>query len=529
MPENAYRYPFPEGHIEIRPLAGCHVGIIVFDQGYGSSEFARGPLPDCLEQAAHLMREGSHHPPSHEAGAPMRWHLFPHDGSHRATLPGGELRILAHGGAWFLVHVRRDGCCVFGRGTQLELIELAESGYSRFETHHRPLSIDYRGRRYHLKLTTASEDLAVVTTDDGTRFSVRITAGDSLHLERLSGGERLCIKTFDHVFDGLPESLWSGDTEPKPPQSGPTPPGLGSIRPSAGTPPTAPITPEVQAATLAMLEYLAMLGGAGKCVRLWCRAAFEVLADRGIRVRGRGEELRKQLKQHSNMELPGGMRVFRYAMATCRELGLLVSDGTLDVFPFDDLHDPASEFARAVVAVFGKQVPAPPSNKVPRADASEAHGAPPTATLDPPTAPAAAPTSTATPSPPTEPEATPTAPAAAPASTATPSPPTEPEPPVELYPLDTWPFQDDTMSAHEFVAGAYHPGSQDACDPGGLGGDHVNWFGYKTDVPDGTSFTDTSCGHEAIVEPSRPVGEEFYVNLAKKFIFATSGSAGDSS
>ena len=85
------------------------------------------------------------------------------------------------------------------------------------------------------------------------------------------------------------------------------------------------------------------------------------------------------------------------------------------------------------------------------------------------------------------------------------------------------------MSAHEFVAGAYHPGSQDACDPGGLGGDHVNWFGYKTDVPDGTSFTDTSCGHEAIVEPSKPVGEEFYVNLAKKFIFATSGSAGDSS
>lgn len=529
MLENAVRYPFPEGHIEIRSLAGCHVGIIIFDQGYGASEFARGSLPDCLEQAAHLMREGSHHPPSHEAGAPMRWHPFPHDGSHRATLPGGELRILAHGGEWFLVHVRRDGCCVFGRGTQLELIELAESGYSRFETHHRPLSIDYRGRRYNLKLTMASEDLAAVTADDGTRFSVRITADDSLHLERLSGGERLCIKTFDKVFDGLPESLWSGDTEPKPPQSGPTPPGLGSIRPSAGTPPTAPLTPEVRAATLAMLEHLAMLGGAGKCVRLWCRAVFEVFADRGIRVRGRGEGLRKQLKQHSGIELPGGMRVFRYAMATCRELGLLVSDGTLDVFPFDDLHDPATDFARVVVAVFGKPAPAPPSNKVPRADTSKAHGAPPTATLDPPTAPAAAPTSTATPSPPTEPEATSTAPAAAPASTATPSAPTEPESPVELYPLDTWPFQDDTMSAHEFVAGAYHPGSQDACDPGGLAGDHVNWFGYKTDVPDGTSFTDTSCGHEAIVEPSKPVGEEFYVNLAKKFISAISGSAGDSS
>jgi hypothetical protein len=47
----------------------------------------------------------------------------------------------------------------------------------------------------------------------------------------------------------------------------------------------------------------------------------------------------------------------------------------------------------------------------------------------------------------------------------------------------------------------------------------VNWFGHKTDVPDGTSFTDTSCGLDEIVieEPSKPVSEEFYVNLAKTF------------
>lgn len=502
MLENACRYPIAEGHIEIRPLAGCHVGIIIFDQGYGSSEFARGPLPDCLEQAAHLIREGSHHPPSHEAGAPMRWHPFPHDGSHRATLPGGELRILAHGGAWFLVHVRRDGCCVFGRGTQFELIELAEASYSRFEANHRPLSIDYRGRRYNLKLTTASEDLAAVTADDGTRFSVRISAGDSLHLERLVGGDRSSIKSFANAFDGLPEPLWSDVDESRPPQSGPTsPPGLGSIRPSAGTPPTAPLTPEVRAATLAMLEHLAMLGGAGKCVRLWCRAVFEVLAEHGIRVRGRGEGLRKQLKQHSGIELPGGMRVFRYAMATCRELGLLVSDGTLDVFPFDDLHDPASDFARAVVAAFGKPSPTSPSNGVPPAtpapgvpasdDVSSAAPAPqvsgshPTATQDAPDV------------------SSPTSPAA---------PPTAPQP-AELYPVDTWPFRDNTLGALE-AEGAYHPEGEDACDPGGLAADVVNWFGHPTHVPDGMTFTRTSIGIE-LLEPAGPIGEEFYENLAK--------------
>jgi hypothetical protein len=32
--------------------------------------------------------------------------------------------------------------------------------------------------------------------------------------------------------------------------------------------------------------------------------------------------------------------------------------------------------------------------------------------------------------------------------------------------MDTWPFQDDTLTAHE-AEGANHPGSEDACDPGG--------------------------------------------------------------
>mgnify|MGYP000408521062 CR=1 FL=1 len=500
MLENARIYPIVEGHIEIRPLAGCHVGIIVFDQGYGSSEFARGSLPDCLEQAAHLMREGSHHPPSHEAGAPMRWHMFPHDGSHRTTLPGGELRILAHGGTWFLVHVRRDGCCVFGHGTQLELIELAEANYSRFEAYHRPLSIDYRGRRYNLKLTTASEDLAAVTADDGTRFSVRINADDRLHLERLVGGERSTLKMFASAFDGLPEPLWSDVDEPRPPQSGPTRPVLGPIRPSAGTPPAGPLAPEVREATLAMLEYLAMLSGAGKCVRLWCRAAFVVFAERGIRVRGRGEELLKQLKQHSDIALPGGMRVFRYAMATCRELGLLVSDGTLDVFPFDDLHDPASDFARSVVAVFGKAAPTTPGNNVP--SASAAPGVPTSDDVSP-----AAPAPEATASHPT---ATQDAPDGAP-----PTPPAAPPtaPPAELYPVDTWPFR-DTLEACE-AEGTDHLGGEDACDPGGFPADEVNWFGHPTHVPDGITFTRTSIGLE-LLEPAGPIGEEFYENLAKR-------------
>lgn len=505
MLDIAYTFPAADGHIEIRSLAGDHVGVIVFDHGYGSSEFVRGPLLDCLERAFHVMREGTHHPPSHEPGAPLRWHRFTRDDSHRATLPGGELRVVKHGGTCFLVHVRRDSCCVFGCGSKDELLEAARSSYSKFEAHHRPLSIVHRGRRYDLKLTFNSDDLAAVTADDGTRFSVRITGNETLHLDRLAGGERSCIKTFAHAFDDLPEFLWSDGIEPSPPQSSSTPPALGTVRPSAGSRPGGPLHPEVRAAALAMFKYLAMLGGAGKCVRLWCRTAFEGLADRGIRVQGRGEELRKQLRLHSGVDLPGGMRVFRYAMATCRKLGLLVSDGTLDVLPFDDLHDPASEFARAVVAVFGKRAPILPDNDVPSTDASDARAGAPTVTQDPPAEPAAAP-----------------------ASPTTPSSPAEPESSVGLYPEDTWPFQDDTLEAQE-AEGANDPGSKNACDPGGPGGDYVNWFGYKTDIHDVISFTDTYCGHDLIKEPSKPVSEEFFVNLARSFISATSGSAGDSS
>lgn len=495
-----------DGHIEIRPLAGDHVGIIVFDHGYGSSEFVRGPFLDCLERALHVIREGTHHPPSHEPGAPLRWHHFTHDESHRATLPGGELRVVKHAGTCFLVHVRRDSCCVFGCGSKDELLEAVKSSYSKFEAHHRPLSIVHRGRRYDLKLTFNSDDLAAVTAGDGTRFSVRITGNDTLHLDRLAEGERSCIKTFAHAFDGLPEFLWSDGIEPSPQQSSPTPPALGTVRPSAGSRPAGPLTPEVRAATLAMFQYLAMLGGAGMCVRLWCRTAFERLADLGIRVQGRGEELRKQLKLHSGVDLPGGMRVFRYAMATCRKLGLLVSDGTLDIFPFDDLHDPASEFARAVVAVFGKTAPIRPDNDVPSTaapptSASYASTGAPTVTQDPPAEPAAAPESPTTPSPPDAPKAS-----------------------VEFYPPDTWPFQDDTVGSHE-VEGANLTGSMDACDPGAAPVDHVNWFGHKYHVPDGISFTLTPTGVDAIEDPPEPAGEEFFENLRRAF---TRDPTGDS-
>lgn len=78
---------------------------------------------------------------------------------------------------------------------------------------------------------------------------------------------------------------------------------------------------------------------------------FRRLAANGTRVSGRGEALRKALETQG--KLPGGDRVFRYAMATCRRLGLLISDGTLESFAFDDLYDPASEFARHLMSQFG--------------------------------------------------------------------------------------------------------------------------------------------------------------------------------
>lgn len=57
----------------------------------------------------------------------------------------------------------------------------------------------------------------------------------------------------------------------------------------------------------------------------------------------------------------------------------------------------------------------------------------------------------------------------------------------------------------------------------------MNWFGHKTDVPDGSSFTVTSLGLDMIEEPSKPVSEEFYENLAKTFTPISSCIPGDSS
>lgn len=491
----AHRFPVPEGHVELRPVSQGHVGIIVFAQGYGSSEFARGPLWHCLQRAAVIVREGAPYPPAHEPGAPLRWHHFPHDGSHRATLPGGELRILGHNGAKFLVHVRRDSCCIFGSATELELFEAAEILYSEFETRHRPLSVEYRGRRYNLQVSAGGDDLAATSATDGTRFSVRIDRDNALHLERLTEDVRSRIKTFPDVFDGLPELLWSDSGDQTKHHSAPHI-TLGQIRLCPEIHPTGSLTPQVRAAALACFEYLARLRGAGKTVRERLRHIFEILAERGVRVRGRGEAMRTQLVSCSGAELPAGLRTFRWAMATCRKLGLVVPDGTDDVLPFDTLHDPESEFARALVAAFGQARRSQPEEVVPPVtQAPKETGEP---SVQAPTSPSPVDSASSV---------------SRPASDAF-----EPQTPVAFYPIDTWPFADETQIISDGAERANCTvGQEDACDPGGAMVDHVNWFRHKTDVLEGFTFEATSIGVDIIEKPPDTVDESFYQRLATQF------------
>lgn len=479
-----------------------HVALIVFEHGYGTSEFTRGSLADCLEQTVLLMREGAPYPPPHQPGAALRWYHFPHDGSHRTTLPGGELRILGHAGSKYLVHVRRDGCCVFGRGTELELFDVAEKNYSDFERLHKPLSVVHRGRRYNLQVTHNGEDIAAATAADGTRFAVRITGDDKLHLGRLSDGVRSDIRTIVGAFDDLPEILWPEEAEPKP-QADPTLLAPEPVCLPPETHPTGPLHPEVRAATVAFFDYLVMLRGVGKAMRLQCRQIFEFLLDRGIRVSGRGEALRKQLVAVSGTKMFGCMRAFRYAMATCRRLGLLVSDGTLDVFPFDAFHDPVSSFARNVVAVFGKVRPAQPGNADSSASLASETAPHPGASQVPSGVP---------PEPPVPPDSTWTGDQQA----------------QEQYPKDTWPFQDQPSSTPGvFLAdGACLGNNPDACDPTGLKADEVNWFNFQIHRLDEFAFLETPLGQDVIKERSEPVNEVFYQNLADKFHARWNGSSG---
>jgi hypothetical protein len=502
VPESAHRFPVPEGHVEIRPVSQGHVGIIVFAQGYGASEFARGPLWHCLERAAAVVREGAPYPPAHQPGAPLRWHHFPHDGSHRATLPGGELRVLQHSGAKFLVHVRRDSCCVFGCATELELFEVAEINYSEFEKQHRPLSVEYRGRRYNLQVSAGGADIAAASATDGTRFSVRFDSENILHLERTSEGVRSRIRTFLNVFEGLPELLWSDSDDLTTHRSAPhfT---LGQIRLGPEIQPTGQLDPEIRAATRACFEYLAELRGAGKTVREKLRHIFAVLAERGVRVRGRGESMRKQIVSCSGSELPAGLRTFRWAMATCRKLGLAVSDGTDDVLPFDALHDPGSEFARTLVTTFGQAQRSQPKDIVRPATQAPKENSEPTGAVQVPPNP-----SFLHPAPSTNPVSDPSA----------------PQTPVISYPIDTWPFDVTEIGSDEAEV-ANCSGCQYACDPGGAMVDHVNWFGHKMDNPEGFTFEATSLGVYVLEEPPGPVGEEFYQNLATQFQQKCSGGS----
>lgn len=500
--ERPYLYPAPGGSIEVRTGSNFHAAVMVFNNGYGSCEFARGPLSSVLEQVVQVMKEGATFGPCHEPGAPFKWHYFEHDDSYRASVHDGEFRIVRHAGLRIGVHARREGCSVMGIDDELPLLfsHMEESVQSL--KLHVPLAIVHKGRRHVLRVASGVGEVFAVQVDASTRYTVTfvqngLTASARVEVNRTVDGISICVASYtkEQTFDGHDGILWSdggpgGPGKQEPPQITASP---------EGTFPPGPPHSEVAKSCQVALRHLSELGGTGRTLHQPLGNILGRIAASGKRVRGRGADLRKAIELEGGEKLPGGNRLFRYAMATCRRLGLLIRDGRLEAFAFNDLQDPETEFAVHLTSTYGtngRQVEvAVTGRRDPDLFGLDSiDGGPPR----PSPAPACAPSVEST-----NDHQTRTA-----------------DDPAPKITVDIWPRPDATPDISVctspciacFVDDTNRPTGSARVDPHGRVGDQVNWFRYQVHTPGEFAFIGTALGEDYLTKDNL-TGDEFHRHI----------------
>jgi hypothetical protein len=476
---------------------------MVFNNGYGTCEFARGPLSSVLEQVVQVMKEGATFGPCHEPGAPFKWHYFEHDDSYRASVHDGEFRIVRHAGLRIGVHVRREGCSVMGIDDDLPLLfsHMEESVASlKLDV---PLAIVHKGRRHLLRVASGVGEVFAVHVDASTRYTVTfvqngLSASARVDVNRTVDGISVCVASYakEQTFDDRDGILWS-EVGPGGPGKQDKPPQINAS-PEGALPPGPPHS-EVAKSCQVALRHLSGLGGTGKTLHQPLGDVLGRIAASGKRVRGRGAGLRKTIELEGGEKLPGSDRLFRYAMATCRLLGLLIRDGNLEAFAFNDLQDPETEFAVHLTSTYGTTERQVEVSVKGRLDPDlfgldSIDGAPP----PPSPAPACAP-SVESPSdqrPPTADDQRPSAP---------------------TIPVDMWPRPDATPDISVCTSPCIaddtnRPTGSARVDPHGWGGDQVNWFRHPVHTPSEFAFIDTALGEDYTTKDNL-TGDEFHYHL----------------
>lgn len=344
---------------------GLYLAVMEFNDDYGKCELTRAPMSHVLRLAADVLDNGVCLGPTHVEGAAIRWVPFP-DRSLRASIHDGEARIVPYGEErYVLLHVRRGSVYPLALGTDRgEIEDRVEGELHNFADSPNSIAVYFRGQRHNFRATLCGDGFARCKIDD-TTFIVSLEdsgAGElspNLIVERVRSGTR--ERVVEHPYNDHLDVLWTEGDEVRPGRAAPhySRPRLGGAWPLVSSDPTpgaanTPLTPEVKAALTGVLEHIARLDGAGISIRRQGSTILGHLAEKCVRVAGKGVHFRSAIESGAEKKFIGKERAFRYGIALYRKFGLVRSDGVQDVLPLDVLRDLDSEYTRALLDTWSR-------------------------------------------------------------------------------------------------------------------------------------------------------------------------------
>lgn len=451
---------FADGVIEVRRTAsGLFRARVIWDHGHGERELTtEGPYAKIHAKIGQILKDGPAVGPTYDASRGVRFVTFESDGSSRAAVPEGEVRIKPFLGQHVILFVPDGGFRALSVAEDPELLVRAGLDSGADWSSGPRAAVYFAGRHRELRVSNLAHELAFHRLDDDTILSLvphslpedGRPAMVALRLVRGDDVQHLAI------LPALSEDvvIWSDEQVAS---SGPSVPRSNA----AFRPPTTQFvgagfaTEEVRELLVRYLHECAAADGPAQDLRQEISPLMLAIG-RGVEVRGWGQTLRRALERAGDFRIDGHKRTFNHWVKALKTDGILarpLGDSRKVEFTFHEFSSLKSPAVARLYAWAKLEPPStairPPSSRSPRTTPPPTCPAtrtaqPPTSpsmdlsgavgcNAEPPNRPTAAPTPTAAPSPAVPPTPASTAPPAEPAS----APRAPASPPGEFTP-QTW-------------------------------------------------------------------------------------------
>lgn len=463
---------FADGVIEVRRTAsGLFRARAIWDHGHGERELTtEGPYAKIHAKIGQILKDGPTVGPAYDGSRGVRFVTFESDGSSRAAVPEGEVRIKPFLGQHVILFVPDGGFRALSVAQDPELLVRAGLDSGADWSSGPRAAVRFAGKHRELRVSNLAHELAFHRLDDDTILSLVPHSLPEDGRPAMVALRLVCGDEVRHlaIFPALTEDavIWSDEQVPSGGSAAPRA-TMGSRTPATQFPGSGFVTEEVRELLVRYLHEHAAGDGPAQDLRQEI-SPLMLAIERGVEVRGWGQGLRRMLERAGDFRIDGHKRTFNHWVKALKKDGILarpLGDSRKVEFTFHEFSSLNSPAVARLYAWAKLEPPStvirPPSTRSPRTTPPPCPGtrtahpnsSPTSPSIDrfgevgcngePPRPPTAVPTPTAAPSPVVPPT---------PASTAPPTEPVSavraPAAPPGAFTPQTWAELAKTASDH---------------------------------------------------------------------------------